>query len=208
MAESSGREAASYDYQRILSEATAEVQKTLGENDASHDFAHIERVRKVALRLAKDEGVEDAQMLHVIELGALLHDIADFKYSGSDEASGIAAQAILQHAAAPDWLVERVLRIIGGVGFSTELNAGAGELPLEVKIVQDADRLDAIGAIGIARCFTFGGAKKRVLHDPSVAPLKPEEMTKEAYRDPSRVHTTINHFCEWASGTAMLNVVE
>jgi uncharacterized protein len=181
----------------LVAAAEAAVRAALAANDASHDFDHIDRVRKVALTLAAAEGVADAETLVVIELGALLHDLADWKYSGSDSASADAARTVLTDAGASPAVIARVLDIVNGVSFSTELAAGAGAPlpPLEVRLVQDADRLDAIGAVGIARCFTFGGAKHRPLHDPAVPPLG-AGLSKEAYRDPARVHTSINHFHE------------
>ena len=209
----------------------AAVKRALLDVDGSHDFSHIDRVRALSLRLAASEGISDAATLCAIELGALLHDTADWKYSGSDAANHAAASRILSEAGADGSLLSRVLAIVDGVGFSSELAGGGTELPLECAIVQDAgemwvgkraerkgkgecvcgaltpplrpnlplntaDRLDAIGAIGIARCFTFGGAKGRVLHDPSVVPLDPAKMTKEEYRSASRIHTTLNHFPE------------
>ena len=174
------------------------VRRALQHVDASHDFSHIERVRRVSLQLASAEGITDAATLAAIELGALLHDVADWKYSGSDGASAEAASRILAEAGCADAeLLARVQAVIAGVGYSTELAGGvAAALPLEVAIVQDADRLDAIGAIGIARSFTYGGAKHRPLHDPSILPLDPASMNKGAYRDEARTHTTINHFYE------------
>ena len=182
----------------LVASTEAAVRSALQGMDASHDFAHIDRVRRVALSLAAGEGVTDAATLLVVELGALLHDVADWKYSGSDTASGESAARILAAAGAEAPLAARVQAVIAGVGFSSELLTGSsgGPLPLEVALVQDADRLDAIGAIGIARCFTYGGAKRRPLHDPAVPPLNDAALRSGGYRDPHRVNTTINHFHE------------
>jgi uncharacterized protein len=137
----------------IIAAATAFVQAELAGNDASHDFAHIARVAASALSLAREELPDaSADLLEVIELAALLHDIKDWKYSGSDTAGVDAARAFLEsHAYAADKLAA-VLHVIGNIGFKTELGQGAGnavELTPALAIVQDADRLDAIGAIGV-----------------------------------------------------------
>ena len=182
----------------------ADVRAILASNDASHDFGHIDRVRAMALKLARDGVAQDGLALdaaatQVIELGALLHDVADYKYTGSDEANASVATELLRKHGAPEGLIARVLRVVDSVSFSGELagkGAAGDELPLEACIVQDADRLEAIGAIGIARCFTYSGAQKRPLHYPATPPLPPGGLTKDAYRDPSRVHFTINHFYE------------
>lgn len=185
----------------LVHSVETEVRLRLAANDASHDFAHIERVRHMAVRLLEDSkrnGTHvDVGTSQVVELGALLHDVADWKYSGSDESNNAAASEILSKFEASSDLSARVLALIDGISFSGELaNASSADLPFETSIVQDADRLEAIGAIGIARCFTYGGAKHRPLHDPSIAPLPATGLSKEAYRDPQRVHTSINHFHE------------
>lgn len=176
----------------------ADVRAALAAHDASHDWGHVHRVRGMALRLAAASGPPSADVVQVVELGALLHDINDYKYGGSDAGNCAAAEAALRRHGAGDALVARVLRVVEGVSFSGELDGGGGggELPLEVALVQDADRLEAIGAIGVARCFTYGGAKHRPLHDPAVPPLPPAALSTAAYRDPGRVHTTVNHFHE------------
>jgi uncharacterized protein len=169
--------------------AEANVRAALVENDASHDFAHIDRVIKNARTIACAEGISDTHELFVIELGALLHDISDFKYSGSDTSGAEAAEKLMVEAGIEAGMRAEVIEIVNGVSFSHELRAAteAGgspprPLPRAVAIVQDADRLDAIGAIGIARTFTFGGVKGRPLHDPLVPPRSPEQLTMEAYR--------------------------
>jgi uncharacterized protein len=176
----------------FITEVAAAARTAMAEYDASHSFDHIERVRRVALRLARDEGVDDADALVVIEAAALLHDLDDHKYGGHDD--GARAAAVLATHGLPGELRARVLAAIAGVSFSGELSGGAEALPLEAAIVQDADRLDAIGAIGVARCLTFGGARGRVLYDPAVPPAV--GLTKEQYRDAGRKSTSINHFCE------------
>ena len=139
----------------IIAAATVFVQAELAGNDASHDFAHIARVAASALSLAREELPGDAataDLLEIVELSALLHDIKDWKYSGSDTAGVEAARAFLEaHAYAAD-KTAAVLHVIQNIGFKTELGQGSGnavELTPALAIVQDADRLDAIGAIGV-----------------------------------------------------------
>jgi len=187
-------------YAALRDALAADVQARLARNDASHDWSHVDRVRRLALSLARESppGTVD---LHVVELGALLHDVADWKYTNDDAASAVCSAALLrEHGATREedaQLVARVLETVDGVSFSGEIAGPRVEaLSLEAQLVQDADRLEAIGAIGIARCFTYGGAKHRPLHDPSIPPLEPSSLGKDAYRDPARVHTSINHFTE------------
>ncbi|KXZ42981.1 hypothetical protein GPECTOR_108g176 [Gonium pectorale] len=187
----------------LLAAAEAFVRHELAALDASHDYAHIERVRANARNLARLEGVSEEQTA-LVDLAALLHDVRDWKYSGSDGATTEAVEAFLTAQGADAETIRRVLYIIARVGFKEELAAAAAggaasdaagaDLTLAAGIVQDADRLDAIGAIGIARCFTFGGAKHRVLHDPAVPPRV--GLSKEAYMTGGDKTTTINHFYE------------
>lgn len=204
----------------------AGVRAAMARCDASHDFAHVARVRAVAVRLAAAEGIDDARARECIELAALLHDVDDHKYGGSED--GREAERIMAGAGLPPDTRARVAAIVARVGFSSNALpssslaaavAAAGEgcdadagapvgsrvavaaaaaapaddgLQLEAAVVQDADRLDAIGAIGIARCFTYGGAKGRVLYDPAVPPRV--GLTRDVYR--AGDGTTINHFHE------------
>ncbi|KUF92297.1 Cyclin-L1-1 [Phytophthora nicotianae] len=173
---------------RLVQRTAAFVEQQLKTNDASHDWRHIERVWTVARTLAQEEvGVKgDA---------ALLHDIDDWKYQSDKEKPTKRAVAFLQSESVPDDKIERVMTIIDCMGFKEELEGkGSRSFSVEYGCVQDADRLDAIGAIGIARCFTYGGHKLRPLYDPDVPPI--DSMTKEQYMDPNRPNTTINHFYE------------
>eukprot|EP00762_Andalucia_godoyi_P007561 ANDGO_00808.mRNA.1 Uncharacterized protein YpgQ len=183
----------------LLIEKTAGfVRSELSGNDASHDFDHIDRVRNLALRLAYEEGVSEEVTLEVIHLAALLHDIADWKYSNSETAGAEKAREFLTLHDCPDGTMSRVLFIVKNLGFKNELGNSltASELPLEFKIVQDADRIDAIGAIGVCRCMLYTGAKTKKLHTPGSKPLlnmsKEQYMTKRPYED----DTAINHFYE------------
>ncbi|GBF91939.1 hypothetical protein Rsub_04663 [Raphidocelis subcapitata] len=154
----------------------------LAGNDGSHSYDHAARVRANALRLAALEGL-GPDSAYVIELAALLHDVADWKYAPNGAAAGASAEAAVKALLPPLGIdaatVERVVDVIARVGFKDELpsaDGGGGPLPelsIEAKVVQDADRLDAIGAIGIARCFTFGGRFDRPLYDPAdLEPLR------------------------------------
>ena len=157
---------------QLIAETTTWVQACLQSNDASHDWQHIERVLSTALRLAHQEGVTDENDLLVIRLSALLHDVADHKYTSGRSLDAVHDWLTQQHCPSP--LVHRVMHVIRSISFSTELATLSHhhsqqpqlvlDVPVELAIVQDADRLDAIGAIGVARCFTFGGARARPLY--------------------------------------------
>ncbi|WIA41116.1 hypothetical protein OEZ86_004744 [Tetradesmus obliquus] len=186
----------------LLKATEQHVQQILAGNDASHDYSHIERVRRTALHLAALEGL-DARGQLVVQLGALLHDISDHKYGGSNEQAQAAIQEFLFSQGQPQDLIADVYAVVASVGFKEELaskhgnsssSSSSSSLSKEAAVVQDADRLDAIGAIGIARCFTFGGAFKRVLHDPAVPPRL--HLTKEQYMQQGHQATTFNHFAE------------
>ena len=164
------------------------VKQELQHAEAGHDWWHIERVWKSAKAIAKEENVD----LLVVEFAALLHDIADAKFHGGDEEIGPQkAGDFLNSIAVDEALVIHVQEIIRNMSFKSSL----GELKFsspEMLVVQDADRLDAIGAIGIARAFTYGGFKNRELYNPAI---KPEvKQSKEAYKNTTA--PTINHFYE------------
>lgn len=164
------------------------VKATLSGEGSGHDWWHTYRVWKTAQRIGQ---AEQADLL-VVELAALLHDIADWKAHGGDSTVGPqAARNWLVSLGANEDVVEHVCRIVADISFKG-VGVAQPELSLEGKVVQDADRLDAIGAIGIARAFAYGGAKGRLIHDPEV---KPEEhRTAEAYI--KSTGTTVNHFYE------------
>jgi uncharacterized protein len=171
--------------QEILASAEAYVKKELGKDSSGHDWWHIYRVTKMAKHLAAKEGVDE----FICELAALLHDIADEKLNSSKEAGLIKVKQWLQAHKVDHDVTEQVMEIISTMSYS-----GGNNPPmrtLEGKVVQDADRLDAIGALGIARTFAYSGWKGQLIHDPAVAPR--EEISKEAYREKS---TAINHFYE------------
>ncbi|KAJ7942679.1 Metal-dependent phosphohydrolase [Quillaja saponaria] len=170
------------------------VEKAMKGNDASHDAAHVWRVRDLALSLAREEGLSsNPDSMEIIELAALLHDIGDYKYLRDPYEENI-VENFLKDERIEDSKKTKILSIIKGMGFKKELAGLAnGELCQEFGVVQDADRLDAIGAIGIARCFTFGGSRNRVLHDPAIQPRS--DLSKEQYMKKEE-QTTVNHFHE------------
>lgn len=174
--------------QTIISKTIAFVKETLEGAEAGHDWFHIERVFKTAKHI---NSIEQGDEL-VVSLAALLHDIADSKFNGGDEEIGprIAGE-FLQRLDLDAAVINHVQQIIKNLSFKASL----GEITFaskELDIVQDADRLDAIGAIGIARAFTYGGFKNRVLYDPEIKPVV--NQSKEAYKN--TVAPTINHFYE------------
>jgi len=164
------------------------VRQTLPTDATGHDWHHVFRVRRNAIEIARAEGAD----LLVVELAALLHDIADHKFHGGDESAGPrVARQWLESLAAPAELVDHVCQIIARLSFKGAAVAQE-PLSLEGQAVQDADRLDALGAIGIARAFAYGGQKGQVLYDPDVAPQL--HASFEAYK--KGVGTSINHFYE------------
>lgn len=164
------------------------VKEKLQGAEAGHDWFHIERVWKLSKNIAAHENCN----LEVVELAALLHDIADPKFHGGDETLALTiSQDFLESQKVSPELIGQVLFIIKNVSFKNR-NEAPEILPLELKIVQDADRLDAIGAIGIARTFNFGGFKNNLMYDAELPPQL--EMSKEEYK--KNQGTTINHFYE------------
>ena len=164
------------------------VQQELANAEGGHDWFHIERVYKNALLIAEDEDVN----LEIVALGALLHDIADAKFHQGDETVGPKkAQQFLQQQNVESATIEHVIKIIEHISFKGG-NFQQQFHSKELAIVQDADRLDALGAIGIARTFNYGGFKNRKLYDPAIAPRL--NMTKEEYKKGD--NPTINHFYE------------
>ena len=155
---------------------------------SGHDWYHIERVWQLARRLAREEGA----VMEIAELGALVHDIADWKFHGGDDAVGPReAERLLREEGAPEALIAPVVDIVATISFK-----GAGVATpmrtLEGRCVQDADRLDALGAIGIARCFAYGGYAGRSLYDPEQPPVM--HASAEAYK--AAKGSSLNRFHE------------
>lgn len=164
------------------------VKKELEGAEAGHDWFHIQRVYNNALNLLKTEQANE----QVVVLGALLHDIADSKFHNGDETIGPKkAMDFMTSIDINDDVKEHVVKIIENISFKGG-NFNKTFHSKELEIVQDADRLDAIGAIGIARTFNYGGYKNNGLHDPEIQPKL--KMTKEEYKN--HKGTTINHFYE------------
>ncbi|XP_058097893.1 uncharacterized protein LOC131242930 [Magnolia sinica] len=171
------------------------VERAMKGNDASHDAAHAFRVRDLALSLAHEEGLPSPHSMFVVELAALLHDIGDHKYVREHSEEAMMVERFLEEEGLEESLKQKILGIIKGMGFKDELaRTEFGKFPLEFGVVQDADRLDAIGAIGIARCFTFGGSRNQALHDPQIHPRL--NLSKEQYMKKDEKQTTVNHFHE------------
>lgn len=164
------------------------VKEKLNGAEAGHDWFHIERVYKNALLIAQEE-VCDVQ---IVKLGALLHDIADSKFNDGDETVGPkVAREFLESQNTDEETIIHVINIIENISFKGG-NFEKKFNSIELQIVQDADRLDAIGAIGIARTFNYGGFKNRQLYNPEIAPKF--NMTKEEYKKSEA--PTLNHFYE------------
>ncbi len=172
----------------IIEKTIIFVRNTLKDAEGGHDWFHTQRVFKNAVLIAKDENVDPL----VIALGALLHDIADSKFYKGDETVGPkVAREFLQKLDVKNHVVDHVILIIENISFKGG-NVKQKFTSPELNVIQDADRLDAIGAIGIARCFNYGGFKNRKLYDPDIPPQL--DMTKEAYKKSTA--PTINHFYE------------
>lgn len=150
------------DREKVIEKTSDYVRKKLENDSTGHDWWHIDRVRKTAVHLAKEEGAD----MFVVELAALLHDIADWKfYDGDDSIGPIFAKEWLESLGVDENIIAHVCNIIKNISFKGA-NVENKIDTIEGKIVQDADRLDAIGAIGIARAFAYGGSKNRPIYDP------------------------------------------
>ncbi|PCE66467.1 HD domain-containing protein [Sediminicola luteus] len=178
---------------QLIEKTIAFVKETLAGAEGGHDWFHIQRVYNNSQMIAAQEtGRFDAE---VVALGALLHDIADAKFHQGDETVGPrVARTFLEGQGVAEAKIAQVVYIIEHISFKNSLAKGytEGDTPLELQIVRDADRLDAIGAIGIGRAFNYGGFKNRPMHDPDIAPNL--DMDKEAYKKSNA--PTINHFYE------------
>ena len=165
------------------------VRTTLKNAEGGHDWFHTLRVYNNSLLISKGEKVDAL----VVALGALLHDIADSKFHDGDDtiAPKMAREFLFKHNV-DSLVIEHVINIINNISFNKSLEKGKKFTSPELEVIQDADRLDAIGAIGIARCFNYGGFKNRKIFDPSIKPNM--KMTKEEYKKSTA--PTINHFYE------------
>lgn len=176
------------DIDKITDRTIRFVKETLDGAEAGHDWFHIERVYKTALNI---NAAEKGDLL-IVTLAALLHDIADSKFNNGDEEIGPQLAGTFMHSLdLSAEIIVHVQQIIRNLSYKASL----GEVTFhskELDIVQDADRLDAVGAIGIARAFTYGGYKNRTMYDPAIVPDL--NMSKEVYKNSSA--PTINHFYE------------
>ncbi len=174
--------------QNLISKTIEFVKKELKGAEGGHDWFHIERVYKNALLIGKSENVD----ITVVALSALLHDIADAKFHDGDESVGPqVAREWLESQSTDEEIINHVIAIINNISYKGGKNVRTIS-SIELDVVQDADRLDAIGAIGIARTFNYGGFKNHKIYDPSI-PVN-LNMTKEEYKKSTA--PTLNHFYE------------
>jgi len=172
----------------IIEKTATFVEYELKDAEKGHDWWHIGRVRKIALAIAKSEPADP----FIVELAALLHDIADSKFNNGNETIGVEkASAFLRSISVDEGVVEHIGRIIANISFKGG-NVKTDFFSMELAVVQDADRLDAMGAIGIARAFNYGGYIGRELYNPSIK--RAVGMTKAQYKRSTA--PTINHFYE------------
>ena len=175
--------------QQLIDNTKQFVKDTLKDAEGGHDWFHIERVYNNALLISKGETVDEL----VVALAALLHDIADSKFYDGDDTIGpkLAGEFLMKQNVATE-VINHVIKIIENISYSSNIDNTSGFNSKELQVVQDADRLDALGAIGIARTFNYGGFKNRALYNPEIKPNL--NLTKEAYK--ASTAPTINHFYE------------
>ena len=170
----------------IIDDAIRFVENIFKDDRSGHDFFHTMRVYNTATEIAKSEGAD----IGIVQLSALLHDADDIKLSPETHENKDRAVGFLKAHGVPQDRIDRICTIIGEISFKG--SDSAVPATIEGKCVQDADRLDAIGAVGIARAFAYGGNHNRVIHDPEIEPKL--NMNEEEYRN--HVATTVNHFYE------------
>lgn len=172
----------------LIDNAILFVKEKLNKAEGGHDWFHIERVYKNAVLIAQEEDCDHS----IVKLGALLHDIADSKFHDGDETVGPkVAREFLETQKVSEEIIQHVVNIIENISFKGG-NFEKKFSSKELEIVQDADRLDALGAIGIARAFNYGGFKNRALYNPAIQPQL--GMNKEEYKN--NESPTLNHFYE------------
>ena len=172
----------------IIQKTILFVKETLSDAEGGHDWWHIYRVWRLSKQISQGEKVDS----FIVELGALLHDIADSKfYNGDEEIGPRKAKEFLQSLDVSEDVIIHIENIISNISFKGGVHTQEFKSP-ELNIIQDADRLDAMGAIGIARAFNYGGYKNRKIYNPEIKPNL--NMTKEEYKENN--YSTINHFYE------------
>lgn len=180
------------DKKEIIDQTINFVKTELFNAEGGHDWFHIERVWKLAKLIGKNESAD----IFIVELGALLHDIADAKFYNGDETIGPKkARSFLKSIEVDELTIQHIENIINHISYKNSLgqnNENEHFVSKELKIIQDADRLDAMGAIGIARAFNYGGFKNRELYNPNIKPRI--NQSKEVYK--TSTAPTINHFYE------------
>jgi uncharacterized protein len=164
------------------------VKEKMGEESTGHDWFHVARVAKTALFIAKKEKIGD---LFIIEVAALLHDIADWKLNISNKTEEQILDEAFGHFELSKQVSSEIKAIILNISFSKNVG-GKKKLSIEGRIVQDADRLEALGAIGIARAFAYGGKKNRQIYNPKIKP----KVFKSTKTYKNTASPTINHFYE------------
>ena len=181
--------------QQLINATETFVKTTLKNAEGGHDWFHILRVWNNAKLIAKNENVDE----FIVEMGALLHDIADAKFHKGDETVGPkVARKFLESLQVEESMIKHIENIIIHISYKSSLPIKNNKqisnkfTSPELDVIQDADRLDAIGAIGIARCFNYGGFKNRPMYNPAIKPKL--NQTKEAYKNSNA--PTINHFYE------------
>lgn len=168
----------------LIEETIEFVKKELENAESGHDWWHTQRVYNLSKTIGEEENVD----MEIVELGALLHDVADSKFHNGDHTVGPRKAREFLSGKLSENKIEHVIKIIENISFSSEQKFKSKELD----VIQDADRLDAIGAMGIARCFTYTGHTNRTLYDPEIKPKL--NMSKEEYK--KNKGTAINHFYE------------
>lgn len=172
---------------QLIDKVAEHVKKVFATDASGHDWWHIYRVWQNAKLINKTEKGDQL----IVELGALLHDLDDFKFTVSGEPGSANSRNLLKSLEVPEKTIEAVCHIVENVSYKGA-KVKNGISSLEGQIVQDADRLDALGAIGISRCFAYGGHSGRLIYDPSIKPVK--HQTFAAYKNSQS--TSINHFYE------------
>lgn len=190
----------------IIEAAENFTKNFMKNNDPSHDWYHVERVYKNAIYIAEQEKSLNNELdfdLEIVKLAALFHDVVDFKYDHDkskslDEIANERLSEVFSPYEYPKEKIDKVLHIILNISWRKELekSQNSQDIPIELKIVRDADRLDAIGAVGVARCMAFSGAKNRPIFIEGVKPII--NMTAEQYNNQTikNESTAINHFYE------------